>query len=49
MTPSDDTPSTTGPTPADWAAMKQMLDAFKRENDELRRGPSNTTLGNKPE
>lgn len=52
MAPSDDTTPTTSPTAADWAAMRQMLEAYKRENDELRtRAPpsSNTKLGNKPE
>jgi hypothetical protein len=52
MAPSDDTTPTTGPTAEDCAAMKQMLEAFKCENEELHNRQvnlSNAKLGCKPE
>lgn len=50
MPTSDEATSTVGPTQADWAAMRRMLEAYKRENEELRtRQPPNTKRGNKPD
>jgi hypothetical protein len=47
MAPTSDN---TAPTPADWAAVRQMLEAYKRENEELRtRQAPNTKNGNKPD